>query len=308
MDAAAVADQRHDLYVWLSKSMSYRVVAICLLSVPFTHVAGLNLRQQGSSARNRAVHGGNRHVLLASLSYVSEGQARLRGSAVGLSTSTSSPHKRSMRLSATLMRACMPHRPSPALRLPSASPTRVQLLWSFAALTILPVALDMLPVQYSLAKEFPRIPHTHVDVVSGAAAAVAFIGELFMIKAMLVYDDKRGPKEQQSRLDKVRRTQRPKRMQLLVAWRTTCFLAATGALGGLTGCVHVMRAASVSWPASCSTGPCWPQQWWLCWGCCCLSPASCCSWHWNTCQTHPQGRWPRTHHYVVCHLQLAIKP
>lgn len=67
-----------------------------------------------------------------------------------------------------------------------------QLLWSFAALTILPVALDMLPVRYSLVKEFPAIPHSHVDVVSGAAAAVAFIGELFMIKAMLVYDDTRG--------------------------------------------------------------------------------------------------------------------
>lgn len=94
----------------------------------------------------------------------------------------------------------------------------MQLLWSFAALTILPVALNMLPVQYSLAKEFPRIPHTHVDVVSGAAAAVAFIGELFMIKAMLVYDDKRGyPRAQQSRLDKVCRTEDTKHMQPHVA-------------------------------------------------------------------------------------------
>lgn len=65
-----------------------------------------------------------------------------------------------------------------------------QLLWSFAALTIAPVALSMLPVHYSLVKEIPMLPHSHVDVVSGAAAAVAFIGELFMIKAMLVYDDK----------------------------------------------------------------------------------------------------------------------
>lgn len=115
-----------------------------------------------------------------------------------------------MRLSAIHIRTCKPHRPSPAPRLPSVclvDPCE-QLLWSFAALTILPVALDMLPVQYSLTKEFPRIPHTHVDVVSGAAAAVAFIGELFMIKAMLAYDDKRGPREQQSRLDKVRRTER----------------------------------------------------------------------------------------------------
>jgi hypothetical protein len=77
------------------------------------------------------------------------------------------------------------------------------LLWSFAALTILPEALDMLPVQYKLVKAFPQIPHSHVDVVSGAAAAVAFIGELFMIKAMLVYDDMRGPGEQ-GQLNKVR--------------------------------------------------------------------------------------------------------
>lgn len=60
----------------------------------------------------------------------------------------------------------------------------------------------MLPVQYTLTKEFPHIPHSHVDVVSGAAAAVAFIGELFMIKAMLVYDDRRNP-GQQGRLEKV---------------------------------------------------------------------------------------------------------
>jgi hypothetical protein len=76
----------------------------------------------------------------------------------------------------------------------------LQLLWSFAALTILPVALSMLPVQYSLVKQFPIIPHSHVDVVSGAAAAVAFIGELFMIKAMLVYDDKRSPAKHESKV------------------------------------------------------------------------------------------------------------
>lgn len=54
----------------------------------------------------------------------------------------------------------------------------------------------MLPVQYNLVKEFPTIPHSHVDVVSGAAAAIAFIGELFMVKAMLVYDDKHNPGQQ----------------------------------------------------------------------------------------------------------------
>jgi hypothetical protein len=126
------------------------------------------------------------------------------------------------------MRACLPPScthasppfPCSALRL---SPC-AQLLWSFAALTILPVALDKLPVQYSLAKQFPRIPHTHVDVVSGAAAAVAFIGELFMIKAMLVYDDKRGPAQQQGRLDKVC-AQDNTRSSSLVTCTTVCFRA-----------------------------------------------------------------------------------
>eukprot|EP00775_Hariotina_reticulata_P012851 gene12851-12978_t len=62
------------------------------------------------------------------------------------------------------------------------------LLWGFSALTILPVSLSMLPGYYMLPKDLPTIPRTHVDVVSGAAAVVAFIGELFMIKAVLVYD------------------------------------------------------------------------------------------------------------------------
>lgn len=36
--------------------------------------------------------------------------------------------------------------------------------------------------------QLPIIPHTHVDVVSGAAAVASFVGELFMLKALLVYD------------------------------------------------------------------------------------------------------------------------
>jgi hypothetical protein len=48
----------------------------------------------------------------------------------------------------------------------------------------------MLPLaSYSLTRAFPQIPHTHVDVVSGAAAAVSFIAWLLMIKAMLVLED-----------------------------------------------------------------------------------------------------------------------
>jgi hypothetical protein len=58
------------MYGYLASTMSYRVVAICLLSVPVTHVAGLNIRQQGSKSKGLG-HGGNRHLLLACCSYVS---------------------------------------------------------------------------------------------------------------------------------------------------------------------------------------------------------------------------------------------
>jgi hypothetical protein len=47
----------------------------------------------------------------------------------------------------------------------------------------LPVLLALMPGSYSMSKDLPTIPHTHVDMVSGAAAAVSFIGELLMIKA-----------------------------------------------------------------------------------------------------------------------------
>eukprot|EP00877_Chromochloris_zofingiensis_P005530 jgi/Chrzof1/14979/Cz09g23010.t1 len=59
-------------------------------------------------------------------------------------------------------------------------------MWTFSTLTILPVAISFLPV--ILTKDLPKIPNTHVDVISGAAAAGSFIAELFMIKALLVYD------------------------------------------------------------------------------------------------------------------------
>jgi hypothetical protein len=44
------------------------------------------------------------------------------------------------------------------------------------------VLLALMPGSYSMSKDLPTIPHTHVDMVSGAAAAVSFIGELLMIK------------------------------------------------------------------------------------------------------------------------------
>jgi hypothetical protein len=59
-------------------------------------------------------------------------------------------------------------------------PLLLQALWGLSALTILPISISFLPV--FLAKDLPKIPNTHVDVVSGAAAVISLIGELFMIK------------------------------------------------------------------------------------------------------------------------------
>jgi hypothetical protein len=66
----------------------------------------------------------------------------------------------------------------------------LQSLWGLSALVILPVYLSFLPV--FLIKDLPKIPNTHVDVISGAAAVISFIGELFMIKAILAYDGSRS--------------------------------------------------------------------------------------------------------------------
>ena len=129
--------------------------------------------------------------------------------------------------------------------LPSAFALVLQLLWSFAALTILPVALDMLPLQYSLTKSLPHIPHSHVDVVSGAAAAVAFIGELFMIKAMLVYDDRRGGTGEPSKLSKVRAGWRLG-LQNLIQQHTAAAAAAAVAMGGAHTCLPVGCDLSLS--------------------------------------------------------------
>lgn len=59
----------------------------------------------------------------------------------------------------------------------------LQILWGFSLLMFLPVLLALMPGSYSMSKDLPTIPHTHVDMVSGAAAAASFIGELLMIKA-----------------------------------------------------------------------------------------------------------------------------
>ncbi|WIA28105.1 hypothetical protein OEZ86_010685 [Tetradesmus obliquus] len=67
------------------------------------------------------------------------------------------------------------------------------ILWGFSLLMFLPVLLALMPGSYSMSKDLPTIPHTHVDMVSGAAAAVSFIGELLMIKAILVFDERRLP-------------------------------------------------------------------------------------------------------------------
>lgn len=57
-------------------------------------------------------------------------------------------------------------------------------LWSISALAMLPLWLT------HLRAPLPIIPRTHVDVISGAAAACSFLGELFMFKSLLVYEAK----------------------------------------------------------------------------------------------------------------------
>jgi hypothetical protein len=73
--------------------------------------------------------------------------------------------------------------PAPLSPAPNAPP---QLLWAFSILALLPLYLSFLPGVAPKAP--PLIPHTHLDVVSGAAAVVSFVAELFMLKALLVYE------------------------------------------------------------------------------------------------------------------------
>ncbi|MEW5310901.1 MAG: hypothetical protein WDW38_002655 [Sanguina aurantia] len=62
-------------------------------------------------------------------------------------------------------------------------------LWALSAAATVPVYMSILTNSAS-PKPLPIIPNTHVDFVSGAAAATSFVGELFMLKALLVYRDK----------------------------------------------------------------------------------------------------------------------
>jgi hypothetical protein len=66
-------------YGYLVSTLSYRVVAICLLSVPVTHVAGLLAAGNGASGL-KLHHGGNRFKLLACCSYVSAAWTAKTGS------------------------------------------------------------------------------------------------------------------------------------------------------------------------------------------------------------------------------------
>lgn len=66
-------------YGYLVSTLSYRVVAICLLSVPVTHVAGLLAAGNGASGL-KLHHGGNRFKLLACCSYVSAAWTATTGS------------------------------------------------------------------------------------------------------------------------------------------------------------------------------------------------------------------------------------
>jgi hypothetical protein len=68
--AVSLSNGFEAMYSYMASTLSYRVVAICLLSVPFTHLAGLHIRHPHGIPL-KGVHGGNRHVLLVCCSYVS---------------------------------------------------------------------------------------------------------------------------------------------------------------------------------------------------------------------------------------------
>jgi hypothetical protein len=69
-------------------------------------------------------------------------------------------------------------------------------MWALSALSILPVFIPFLKTN-----AIPIIPNTHVDVVSGASAAMSFMGAVFMAKALLVYDtDTQSSNKKQVRL------------------------------------------------------------------------------------------------------------
>lgn len=125
-----------DIIGYLVSWVSYRVVLICLGSVPLTHALGLYFYKSRLAVGRVKISelllfpftGGNRHIVFQLFSWV---------------------------------------------------------LWGVAAAAITPVYIS-----FGLKRQLPIIPHTHVDVVSGAAAVSSFVGELFMVKAMLVYRSK----------------------------------------------------------------------------------------------------------------------
>ncbi|GFH23109.1 diacylglycerol acyltransferase, partial [Haematococcus lacustris] len=58
-------------------------------------------------------------------------------------------------------------------------------LWAASAIVSLPLWLSgPLSGLRQLRDALPNIPHTHVDVVSGAAAATSFVGQLFLVQAL----------------------------------------------------------------------------------------------------------------------------
>lgn len=68
----------------------------------------------------------------------------------------------------------------------------MQVLWAISALASLPVWLSHSSLPHSLPSwlhgeegfisSLPVVPHSHVDVISGAAAATSFVGELFLVQ------------------------------------------------------------------------------------------------------------------------------
>ncbi|KAL6748361.1 hypothetical protein V8C86DRAFT_1158319 [Haematococcus lacustris] len=67
-------------------------------------------------------------------------------------------------------------------------------LWAASAIVSLPLWLSgPLSGLRQLRDALPNIPHTHVDVVSGAAAATSFVGQLFLVQALLVFEAAPAP-------------------------------------------------------------------------------------------------------------------
>lgn len=136
---ATVTDFVGNLIVYCVSFLSYRVVVICLASVPVSHFLGLYYHNPNALRLQNVLlfpfTGGNRHVVFQLLAWG---------------------------------------------------------LWALSALMGLPILLSYYYLTF-FERPLPLVPHTHIDVVSGAAAACSFIGELCMLKAILVYDPASAP-------------------------------------------------------------------------------------------------------------------